>query len=92
MNNLLPEFARERLCAVTRRQFFGRCATGIGSLALAGAAQAEDARPLGLVFNAALGQQWEEWQIPRVAADPWLSVIVERARTQTIRRIGRRHK
>src|SRR5882672_10638189 len=31
----LPEFNRQRLRAVTRRQFFGRAATSIGSLALA---------------------------------------------------------
>jgi hypothetical protein len=35
MKNFLDAFNHERLQAVTRRQFFGRCATGIGSLALA---------------------------------------------------------
>src|SRR5262249_15232421 len=38
MNDLTPfirERASQQLLAVTRRQFFGRCATGIGSLALA---------------------------------------------------------
>src|SRR5205823_8994024 len=29
------ELAKERLRALTRRQFFGRCATGIGTIALA---------------------------------------------------------
>ncbi len=35
MKPYLREFAAEHLCAVTRRQFFGRCATGLGGLALA---------------------------------------------------------
>jgi hypothetical protein len=35
MQPWLPEFNRERLQAITRRQFFGRCATGVGSVALA---------------------------------------------------------
>src|SRR5512138_409806 len=35
MHSWLHEFNTEKLQAVTRRHFFGRCATGIGSLALA---------------------------------------------------------
>jgi len=35
MNPFQSDFHAERLRVVTRRQFFGRCATGIGSLALA---------------------------------------------------------
>jgi hypothetical protein len=35
MNSLLDKFRREAVLATTRRQFFGRAATGIGSLALA---------------------------------------------------------
>jgi hypothetical protein len=35
MKSLLDAFNEQRLQAITRRHFFGRCATGIGSLALA---------------------------------------------------------
>src|SRR4029077_19555138 len=35
MSDLPLLFNREHLQAITRRQFFGRCATGIGSVALA---------------------------------------------------------
>ena len=35
MNPFLPELNRQSLPGVTRRQFFGRAATGLGSLALA---------------------------------------------------------
>jgi hypothetical protein len=35
MNPLLGQFQEQRLRAVTRRQFFSRCGTGIGGLALA---------------------------------------------------------
>src|SRR5216684_1852508 len=35
MNALFHEIDRERLQLLTRRQFFGRCATGLGGLALA---------------------------------------------------------
>src|SRR6266404_8500442 len=35
MTGLFQEFNREHLQTITRRQFFGRCATGIGSMALA---------------------------------------------------------
>src|SRR5947207_8796783 len=35
MNRSFPESHQERLRALTRRQFFGRCATGIGTVALA---------------------------------------------------------
>src|SRR5688572_22933974 len=35
MNGFLQEFQHERLKAITRRHFFGKCATGIGSVALA---------------------------------------------------------
>ncbi len=35
MHPILQEFNEQSLKAVTRRQFFGRCATGIGSVALA---------------------------------------------------------
>src|SRR5437660_7593950 len=35
MSPYLKEFSQEQLRSITRRQFFGRCATGIGSIALA---------------------------------------------------------
>src|SRR2546430_16610320 len=35
MNSNIYELQRQQLTAITRRQFFGRCATGIGSMALA---------------------------------------------------------
>src|SRR5437867_8944196 len=35
MNPFLRELNQQSFLAVTRRQFFGRCATGIGTLALA---------------------------------------------------------